>query len=68
MPKLLQMDMQLVLVQAHFFPRLAEIWIWEKMVNVYVEKFKLNCSHYFQFRRNWDLKMGKNGLDPICTI
>ena len=35
-----------------FFPRLAEIWIWEKMVNMYVGKFKLNCSHYFQFRRN----------------
>ena len=33
-------------------PRLAEICIWEKMVNMYVGKFKLNCSHYFQFRRN----------------
>ena len=35
-----------------FFPRLAEIWMWEKMVNMYVGKFKLNCSHYFQFRGN----------------
>ena len=51
MPKLLQMDMQLVLVQP-IFPRLAEIWIWEKMVSMYVGKFKLNYSHYFQFRRN----------------
>ena len=47
MPKLLQMDMQLVLVQAHF-PKIAEICIWEKMVKARggVEGLKMP---YFDF-------------------
>ena len=51
MPKLFQMDMQLVLVQAHF-PKTCRNVDLEKMVNMYAGKFKLNCSHYLQFRRN----------------
>ena len=49
MPKLLQMDMQLVLVQAHFPQDLPKFGFGKKMVNMYVVKFKLNCSHYFQY-------------------
>ena len=41
------MEMQPVVVQAHFPPRRVEIWICGKREKC-IGKFKLNCFHFFR--------------------
>ena len=50
--------------RAFLTPRPPPLW----RLNMYVGKFKLDCWHYFQFRRNWDLRMRKIGLTQFVQI